>query len=323
MESFLAAFFVSLGWCLLAIWLGPRIGFLDDPEVDPDLKVHQQPALPLGGVGVFAAIHVAALLGGDLDTRVLVATTIVLVLGMVDDRVGLPPVLRLVVEVGAAIVVVGSPGPGAGGIVSYLAAVLLVVLAINAVNLFDGLDGLAAAAAIVSAIGLAVVAGTVSGLAVYLAAALAGFLVFNWHPARVFLGDAGAYVVGLTLAHLVISSSEGVVDLLVTAGVIGLFFLDLTVTLIRRLLAGQPVFTGDRSHLYDQMRRRGLDVPQVALLAGLAQVGIVTVVVIAERWLPGWAALAALAVLGAAALFLLARCGFLGGTRIPDVGRGL
>lgn len=278
----LAAGVVSLAWCLLAVRLGPRIGYVDTPDGSV-LKGHDRPAVPLGGVGVFLGIHVGSLIADVFDVVLLAGTGVVLVLGMIDDRIGLPPLLRLFVEtVAGAIVVLGVYSTDADPVL-LVAGIVLVVFAINAVNLFDGLDGLAGSVGIVSALGLAALSS--GDVAVFLAAALIGFLVLNWHPARVFLGDGGAYVLGLTLAYLMLETSPGVAGLLVAAGMLGVFALDLVVTLVRRVLESQPLFEGDRGHVYDRLRNGGMTVPVIALLAAAAQTVIVVAVLAVDRWL--------------------------------------
>jgi UDP-GlcNAc:undecaprenyl-phosphate GlcNAc-1-phosphate transferase len=312
LASLIIAGLVSLAWCALAIWLGPRIGYVDRPD-DPTLKAHDRPAVPLGGVGVFLGVHLAALATGELDLGLLLASSVVLVLGLVDDRRGIEPGTRLVVEIAAALILVldlaGDPG-----LLFLLLGGALVVFAINSVNLFDGLDGLVGSVALVTAVGLAVVAqgrGADSLPALTLAAALAGFLVLNWHPARVFLGDAGAYFVGLYLADLILEVSDGPVELILTSGFLGVFAIDMLVTLLRRRLNDRPLFIGDRSHIYDQLRDRGVSVPTIALLAAATQAILLVLVIIAERVLgPTWGLLT-LIVLLAAMLTGLAKLGFL------------
>jgi UDP-GlcNAc:undecaprenyl-phosphate GlcNAc-1-phosphate transferase len=303
---------VSLTWCALAVWLGPKIGYVDRPD-EPSLKAHERPAVPLGGVGLFLGVHLAALATGELDIGLLLASSVVLVLGLVDDRRGVDPGTRLVVEIGAALILILDL-PGNPGIIFYLLGGALVVFAINAVNLFDGLDGLVGSVALVTALGLAAVAQGRGGdvmTALTLAAALAGFLILNWHPARVFLGDAGAYFVGLYLADLILSISDGSVELILTSGFLGVLAIDLLVTLLRRKLNNRPLFTGDRSHIYDQLRDRGMSVPAVALLAAATQAVLLVMVIVAERLLgPTWSLVTLVAILGVL-LGALSRLGFL------------
>lgn len=313
MASLIVALAISLVWCLLAIWLGPRIGFVDTP--DAHLKTHEHVAVPLGGVGVFFAVHVASLMEGGVDGALFASTALVLVLGLIDDRVGLTPWMRLTVETVAAVILVVGSSTVDSPVMSVL-AVALVVFAVNAVNLYDGLDGLAASAALVAALGAAVLAsvnGVPTGVSLPLAAALAGFLVVGWHPARVFLGDSGAYVIGVMLASVLIDTSEGDPWSLVASGsLLGVFALDLLVTLIRRRRSRKPLFAGDRSHVYDQLRDRGMSVPRVAMVSIAAQVVLVGLaLVVLVNMSPIIAALVMAAAMGLL-VALLARYGFLG-----------
>jgi UDP-N-acetylmuramyl pentapeptide phosphotransferase/UDP-N-acetylglucosamine-1-phosphate transferase len=218
-----------------------------------------------------------------------------------------------VVEIGAALILILDL-PGNPGILFYLLAGALVVFAINAVNLFDGLDGLVGSVALVTAVGLAGVAqgrGADAMTALALAAALAGFLILNWHPARVFLGDAGAYFVGLYLASLILDVSDDPVELILTSGFLGVFAIDLLVTLLRRKRNDRPLFIGDRSHIYDQLRDRGMSVPAIAMLAAVTQAVLLVMVIMAEQLLgPTWSMVTLIAIL-AVFLGLLARLGFL------------
>ena len=156
MAALIVAGVVSLAWCFFAIWLGPQIGYVDRPD-DPTLKAHARPAVPLGGVGVFLGVNAAGLMRSDLEWGLLIATTMVLILGLIDDRVGIDPKVRLGVELLAAVVLVLNVAANPG-IVFMVLSVALAVFAINSVNLFDGLDGLVGSVGMVTAAGLAVIA---------------------------------------------------------------------------------------------------------------------------------------------------------------------
>lgn len=296
------ALFTSLVAVRLLIAAGPRLGFVDAPD-GSELKAHDTAAVPLGGVAVFLGVHVGFLVDGRWEPVLLTATAIVLVLGLADDRVGLPPSFRLAVSAGAgAILAIDVAGPWS----SLLVAVLTVV-AINAINLYDGLDGLAGSAALVSAVGLAVVAasGSEAPLGLVLAAALAGFLVFNWNPARAFLGDNGAYVVAVVLVWLIATVSSGPAMLLAGSGVLGVFIVDLAVTLLRRRRAGAPLFQGDRNHLYDRLHAAGISVRGVAWRSTALQLMLVSLIVAAVVLLPPLGAVTAAVVVGVAAVAIL------------------
>ena len=274
------AFAVSAGWCLVAMRLGPRLGYVDRLDDDP-LKVHKREAVPLGGVGLYLAVVSSTLLAGEFDPVFTTAATIVLALGVVDDRMGLAPRLRLSVQALAAGWLVVGWGLVDEGVIYALIAVAVIVVAINAVNLFDGLDGLAGTTGVITAAGLGALALIDESSVVVLvatAAALLGFLIFNWHPARVFLGDGGSYLLAFLLASEVIRLSPvGELELLATSAVLGVFVIDLAVTLIRRRARRQPLFLGDRSHVYDQLVDRGWSIQRVVLITAAAQAVLVAV----------------------------------------------
>ncbi|MGD2059635.1 MAG: MraY family glycosyltransferase [Acidimicrobiia bacterium] len=244
-----------LSW--LAVLAGTRLGVIDLP--DGQLKTHTGSPVPLGGAALMGAIHTGLLVSGGFDPGLLLATTLVFVMGLVDDIRGLSPRVRLAGAVLAAISLVVTSSV-ADGLISGLAGVALVVIAMNAVNLFDGLDGLASS---VTAVGFGALGllGFVVGIAdpwlpLVMTGALAGVLLFNWPPARLYLGDNGAYVVGMALAWAVLHSASDWGEGLVAAALIGVPLIDLAVTVARRLRERRPLFTGDRDHTYDRLNRR-------------------------------------------------------------------
>jgi UDP-GlcNAc:undecaprenyl-phosphate GlcNAc-1-phosphate transferase len=326
--ALLAAFAISLGWAAVSIWLGPAVGWVDLPERQGKLSVHDRPAVPLGGVGIFLGVHTALAILDIYDVGLAIATGIVLLLGLADDKLDLDPKLRLVVEFVAGAVLVTIGDVGVSGWWGIAVGTALVVVAINAVNLFDGLDGLVASTTIVTALGLAWLAdlrGFDAGFGLVLAAAMAGFLVLNWNPAKVFLGDNGAYTVATLIAFgiLQVPFSDGAVAaggpptsmapiaVWIAMGMLGVFVLDLAVTFMRRQLNGRPLFQGDRSHVYDQLRDRGMGVKQVALSAAGGQAAIVLVVIAVDQWIGGIGAVLMLLVVVAVVLTAARSRGFL------------
>jgi UDP-GlcNAc:undecaprenyl-phosphate GlcNAc-1-phosphate transferase len=307
------AFVVALVWGVVAIPLGPRIGFVDRPD-DPTLKVHQRAAVPLGGIGVFLGVIIGMAVEGIFDPGLTVAAGGLLLLGLVDDRIRLAPLLRLGVQVALAFVmVVFADGAWSAQPLAVLVGVVLVVGTINAVNLLDGLDGLVGSSAAVAAIGIAAL-GEMRGLngvfGLVLAGALVGFVLLNWHPARVFLGDNGSYVVGAFLAYGIMRMSPEPIDsrVAVASVLLGVFALDLAITIIRRRLAGDPLFTGDRSHVYDQLRDRGWGVRRIAASVAAVEAGYVVVAFGIEQVRSGPGRLVLVAVVAVVSL-VLARIG--------------
>ncbi|HEY5890751.1 MAG TPA: MraY family glycosyltransferase [Acidimicrobiia bacterium] len=287
---------LALVWGLrpVARW----VGLVDRP--DGELKDHSREIPIVGGISVFLGLHIAMEVGGIFDVWLFGITLAMLVVGVVDDIVGISPLLRLLAEGGAGVVM----GLGVGSrsdVMSLVVIVAFVVVAINAVNLLDGADGLAGSAAFVSAIGLAFLARTF-GTGVWgplvLAGAIAGFLVFNWPPAQVFLGDGGAYVVGVALAFFAVSlggepaiaGSDWLPITVIAGSTLGVFLVDLVVTLLRRVVSRAPLFGGDRSHVYDQLALAGHTPKRVVAMVAGAQVSIVTLVVAFAHWFEPWVA---------------------------------
>jgi len=304
--------------CLVVRRIGPALGFVDRPD-DPTLKAHTQPAVPLGGVAIFVGIHLALVIADRWSAPVFVASGLLLGLGLVDDRYGLSPLLRLAVEGVAGGVLAFGVGTEQGWAVG-LAVGVVVVVAVNAVNLFDGLDGLAGSAALIGALGGALLAASrgqdhLPGLIV--AAALVGFLVVNWHPATVFLGDNGAYSVALFLVALIpITTTQrgapGVIEISVGLGLLGVFLVDLGSTVLRRFLSKKPLFAGDRNHMYDRLHAKGHSVRRVALTTSAGQLLIVAVTVGVAHFLSrGWAVVV-LAVFGVGLVIIVGAGPWLG-----------
>lgn len=310
MVGIIVSLLVSAGVCLAAIRVGPALGYVDRPD-DPTLKVHVQPAVPLGGVGIFAAVHIGLAVAGFFDGWLFAASAVLLGLGLADDRSGLAPGVRLAVEIVAGFLLAVGVAPSLGRMSATFVGLLLVV-AVNAVNLFDGLDGLVGSSALVTALALTLL-GAIRGVeylpGLILAAALVGFLLVNWHPARVFLGDNGAYSLAAYLVAGIagVSISDSTLpDLLVGVGLLGVFLVDLASTVLRRYLAKQPLFVGDRNHLYDRLHARGRSVPSVAVITAFAQALFAGVAIGLAATLPsGWAALL-VATIGVLAILGLA-----------------
>lgn len=295
---------------------GPSLGFVDRP--DGYLKSHDIPAVPLGGVAIFAAVHLAMALEGTFDLGLFIASGILFMLGLIDDRLPLSSILRLVIEAGAGLVLALTADVPAvpEGALGAVLVVVIVVVAVNAVNLMDGLDGLAGSSALVASIGIGLLAAT-RGLPVEfgftLAAALGGFLIWNWPKARLFLGDNGAYTVAAFLSYGFLNASPEASELqiLAAAGLLGVFAVDLAVTLTRRRISGRPLFEGDRSHVYDQLHDRGMPVAKVALTFAAAEAGIVALVIAVDWLTPPLLAVALLAAALVGFVLGLGRAGFL------------
>jgi len=207
--------------------------------------------------------------------------------GLWDDRRGLGPGVKLLAQVIAATVAAVFADIRVelfieNRIVTTLLSVLWMVVIINAFNFLDNMDAAAAGIAlIVSAVlfWAAALAGQVlvSGMALLLIGALAGFLLFNWPPARIFMGDAGSLVVGFLVALLTLRTTYyrqdqggGVFAVFMPLVVMAVPLYDFTSVTLLRLTQGRSPFVGDTQHFSHRLRRRGLDERQTVLTLYLA-----------------------------------------------------
>ncbi len=293
--------------------VGRRLGAMDEP--DARLKPHERAVPYLGGIAVAGGIAAGlGVRGWPVAAGVTLALFGPAALGLVDDAVGVPPPLRLLVQVGlgVALAVAGIRAALPGDVLAVGGVVVLYAAALNAVNMVDGMDGLAGTLAVASAVGIALVAATRDRpglIAVCVAAGAAGFLAHNLPPARLFLGDNGAYLVGAALAVAVLETGQKVPELAGAAGCLGVFLLDLVLSILRRAIGRVPMSHGDRSHLYDQLQARGRSVWGTLGICLGAQAVFVAAGVVAAQ-LSSAAAVAVEGVVWAAAIAALLGFGF-------------
>ena len=279
----------------------------------------------LGGLAIFAGGTISGLivLPGSTELHgILAAAAVIVLVGALDDRFDLDPQVKLAGQVLAAVLAVRSgvrvdfvtvPFAGRlqfGDLGGPLTVVGLVVV-MNVVNLSDGIDGLAAGVCAISAGALAVIAfdlGRTEGgvLAAITAGAALGFLIHNFHPASVYMGDCGSNLLGLLLGCIAVLGSaktNAVLALIFPLIVLAVPFLDTTFVVLKRMKYRRPVYAADREHFHHRLDRIGFSTRRTVLylyawtlsLAGLA---------IALRFVPysdnggtlhaGWAAVMAL-----------------------------
>jgi len=265
-------FFVAISFALVltwgARWLGLTTGLVDRPPAAPDpdappgsehLKIHTEPIPVLGGLGVVAAVLAAvAVTGAGLPWLVVAGVVLATAVGLVDDARPQPASVRLVALAVAAVpIALGLNFDKLDQLATpaRVGVVVLLLLMANAVNLIDGQDGLAGGLGAIASVGLAAViaANGEPVLALAVAGALVGFLAWNLPPARVFLGNGGAYGLGalLTVLAAQATAGHGWHGLLAAALCLGVFAFELTFTVFRRLRSAQRLATGDRRHSYD------------------------------------------------------------------------
>lgn len=305
MIPFSIAFGLSLLFIPLVRWLSFRLDLVVQPRKD---RWHRSPTPALGGVGIFGAFLLGLLASllvtgdwGNLRWGVLAGSSLMFFLGLYDDARPLTPAAKLVGQILAATLVISlgytstffSPRIS-NEILAQLPNVLLTFIWLigisNAINLLDNMDGLAGGISLITAGILAYFfwrAGNQDLLWVSLALAggVLGFLLFNFPPASIFMGDSGSLFLGFTLAVLAIAQQQQASNVFAVLGVPTLLFLlpilDTVLVTFTRLLRGQSPIRGGRDHTSHRLVAFGLSERQalfvlygVALVSGILAAGL-------------------------------------------------
>jgi UDP-GlcNAc:undecaprenyl-phosphate/decaprenyl-phosphate GlcNAc-1-phosphate transferase len=296
-----------------------RFGLFDEPR-ERGLSERMTPLL--GGVAILAGVLVATLVFLPIDTTyraILAGALVITVVGAIDDVVDLHPALKLAGQAGAAALPVAAGVTvdnftlpfvhrvDLGGLGAPLTLAGLVLI-MNVVNFSDGVDGLAAGVCAIAATSFSVIAfdlgkGPAGVLAAIIAGAALGFLVHNFHPASVFMGDCGSNLLGYLLGAVIVEGSLKTNALIALVGplvVLAVPFLDTGFVLAKRLKYRRPVYRADSWHFHHRMANIGFSQRRTVLylyawmlaMAGLAvAIRFVPYSDKAGRLNPGWAAL--------------------------------
>jgi UDP-N-acetylmuramyl pentapeptide phosphotransferase/UDP-N-acetylglucosamine-1-phosphate transferase len=243
---------------------------LDRPN---ERSLHSSPIPRSGGFVAVPAILLAWLLfPGYVAWSIFVATTVLLLVSALDDVRGLPIAIRLACHIAAAAWVAFESLGFGGGWIGLGLAVLAIAWMTNLFNFMDGSDGLAGGMAVIGFASYAAGAWLGGDLAVSttcftVAAAAAGFLLHNFHPARVFLGDAGSIPLGFLAGSLgLFGWTRGLWPWWFPLLVFSPFVVDASVTLVRRLLRRERVWQAHREHFYQRLVRSGWGHRRTALV---------------------------------------------------------
>jgi UDP-N-acetylmuramyl pentapeptide phosphotransferase/UDP-N-acetylglucosamine-1-phosphate transferase len=255
--------------CLTTRLLIPILAHREILDCPNERSSHQVPTPRGGGIAVIGSTLLAWVVFARTESMpsgvfgIVLGAVLLAAVSWFDDLRGLSPIVRLLAQAAAvAVGILVLPGPRD---LFYLAAIGLVwIWWINLFNFMDGIDGLAGTEAAAIGASLLLFAGVGAGadpalrtLAAVVTGAAIGFLVWNWSPARIFLGDIGSVPLGYVLGFLLLDlAARGRWTIAV---ILPLYFLaDATITLVRRLLRGERVWQAHREHFYQHAVRRGL-----------------------------------------------------------------
>lgn len=276
------------------------IGLVDKP--DARRKLHQRPIPLVGGIVIFATTVLTSLVfitqfsstltRGELTSifqfehlGLLLAAGFLLLVGIVDDRFKIRGHYKLLGQIIAATILIAfgyyfdqikvSRWEVPFGVFSVLIVYFWLLGAVNSVNLLDGADGFAGTLGLITSLSIAIMAifGGVTKtadavIAASLAGSLIGFLLFNLPPAKIYLGDAGSMLIGLTLGALAISTAlkeQTFYALVAPIAVLSIPIMDSGVAIIRRKMTGRGIYAVDRGHIHHSLLRQGLS-PKMAVL---------------------------------------------------------
>jgi len=259
---------------LIRVW-AERKAILDHPN---ERSSHVVPTARGGGIAIVVITLAGSALWMTPKFAVVAACALVIaIVSFIDDLRHLPATLRLGVQVGAAVPVALLFVPPLWTPL----AVLWIVGLTNAYNFMDGIDGIAGGQAVVAGgawalLGMTAQQPLVAGVGLLIAGSSAGFLMHNWQPARIFMGDVGSAFLGFLFASLAVMAWPDVK--LAAAGVLVVwpFIADAAFTFVRRAMRRERVMEAHRSHIYQRLNQRGLSHAAVAsIYIALAAAGAV------------------------------------------------
>jgi UDP-GlcNAc:undecaprenyl-phosphate/decaprenyl-phosphate GlcNAc-1-phosphate transferase len=302
--AFVLALALTAAVTPLVARLARRVGALDPVQ---ERGLASEPTPLLGGLAILAGVLVAGslLLPATTEMRgILIAALLITVVGLLDDLIDLPPQLKLLGQVAAGLICVLSgvrvddftfPFVGRvdlgdlGGPLTLIGLVLIM----NVVNFSDGVDGLAAGVCAIAAVGFAVIAfdlheDAAGILAACTAGAALGFLVHNFHPASVFMGDSGSNLLGLLLGGVIVEGSlktNALIALIVPLVILAVPFLDTGFVVAKRIKYRRPVYRADSNHFHHRFHRMGFSQRKTVLYL-YAWTTTMTAIAVALRFVP-------------------------------------
>ena len=250
-SSFLIPFILSLVSVPIFGYIAKKLNIVDKP--DNYLKPHGKATPYLGGLGIYVGLLPILW----KSTAILLPASFLLTIGLTDDIFSLSPKLRLLIEfISAALIIIAFHIRG----IWMILYIFGIVAMINAVNMIDGMDGICGGNVAISSLFFFIISQDpfTKELSLAVLGASLGYLIYNFPPARIFMGDAGSYLLGVSLAILYTLSSRPIpsTKMLVSIFPLWIYILDLIAGVVRRLRNRRNPFEGDRDHIYDKLKRR-------------------------------------------------------------------
>ena len=283
----LVTFFTS---CLLVPFvkkIANHVGAMDYPN---ERKVHTKPMPRLGGLAIFGAFLLGYMLFARTSLQmlsILIGGFIIILTGVVDDIKPVPAKIKFLLQIVASAVVVfygnivlnhidvfgfsiDFPVP-----INYIVTILFIISITNAVNLIDGLDGLAAGVSSIYFLTIAIIAfilnlmqGLDTVLSLIMLGSTLGFLVYNFNPAKIFMGDTGSLFLGFTISVIALLGFKAatLTSLIVPLVILAIPIFDTALAIFRRVLKGESIGAPDKDHFHHQLLKMKFSVKSTVLI---------------------------------------------------------
>ena len=284
LKAFLTALAITTVVTPAAIKIAPKIGAMDIPK--DNRRMHKEPLPRFGGIAMFLGIFISYLIYVPMDTQtmgLLVGMILMFLLGLVDDFKNLRPKLKFAGQIVCAAVVWFYTiringmanffpfGPAYISFPDWLSAcvtIFWIVGIVNAVNLVDGLDGLAAGITCIACLSVAYTANYTGRpettlMMLVIAGATIGFLLYNFNPAKIIMGDAGSLLLGFLLATVPLigvtpTKSVTLFSVVVPVFILALPIFDTSYAIVRRAVNHRPIMQADKGHLHHRIMALGI-----------------------------------------------------------------
>ncbi|EKU48519.1 glycosyltransferase family 4 protein [Staphylococcus massiliensis] len=275
---------VSLILTPIIIIFSKKMNILDRPNIR---KVHTEPISMLGGTVILLAFLIGIWFAHPVEEEIkplVIGSVLIYLLGLIDDLFDLKPIIKLIGQILVALVVVyygitidfiSLPiGPTIHfGYFSIPFTIFWIVAISNAINLIDGLDGLAAGVSAIALITIGFIAILQVNIFIMmicsvLLGSLLGFLCFNFHPAKIFLGDSGALLIGYIIGFVSLLGFKNItlISLFFPVVILAVPFIDTLFAMVRRVKKGQSIMQADKSHLHHRLLDLGYSHRQTVIL---------------------------------------------------------
>ena len=239
----------------LSLIIGKKLSIIDKPSPD---KIHKAPIPRSGGLGIFLTFVLGLILfrgNLDINTYEIVFLFAIFLIGFIDDFISIPQRVKFGLEIGLVVVLIIISKWGFMGIpiLDIIFFTFYLVGSINALNEIDGMDGLAGGVALISCLFLSY---WLKDLALIVFIGCLGFLIWNFHPAKVFMGDGGSLFLGAFVGLMglkILNMNPSLSTLLALIFIYSIPIYDSALTVIRRFLHKKSIFAPDLGHFYNKL----------------------------------------------------------------------